>query len=229
MEPVVTPRLIVVRGPSGSGKTTVARRLFERAVRRVCLIEQDHYRFIFRPAGGGSLPNSATIHRMIEHNVMAALADGFDVILEGILSVRSYGPVLDRLFSAGVSEHFLYSFDLSLDETLRRHRTRLSTHDRLWLHRRRHAGLVSPRPPVEARTRATDPRVRVARRHRHSDHARHVLTAPTGPPDDGRASGDGLGGVDEVSDEGVDRDGTGRVDPDDGPSAGDRPAGRPVP
>ena len=127
MEPVVTPRLIVVRGPSGSGKTTVARRLFERAVRRVCLIEQDHYRFIFRPAGGGSLPNSATIHRMIEHNVMAALADGFDVILEGILSVRSYGPVLDRLFSAGVSEHFLYSFDVSLDETLRRHRTRVTT------------------------------------------------------------------------------------------------------
>ena len=98
---MVPPRLIVVRGPSGSGKSTVACRLFEGAVRRVCLIEQDHYRFIFRPAGGGSLPNSATIHRMIEHNVMAALIDGYDVILEGILSVRSYGLVLDRLFSAG--------------------------------------------------------------------------------------------------------------------------------
>lgn len=121
------PRLIVVRGPSGSGKSTVARHLFERAARRVCLIEQDHYRFIFRPAGGGSLPNSATIHRMIEHNVMAALVDGYDVILEGILSERSYGRVLDRLFSAGVSENFLYSFDVSLDETLRRHRTRPTT------------------------------------------------------------------------------------------------------
>ena len=41
--------------------------------------------------------------------------------------MRSYGPVLDRLFSAGVSEHFLYSFDVSLDETLRRHRTRVTT------------------------------------------------------------------------------------------------------
>lgn len=121
------PRLIVVRGPSGSGKSTVARHLFERAARQVCLIEQDHYRFIFRPAGGGSLPNSATIHRMIEHNVMAALTDGYDVILEGILSERSYGLVLDRLFSAGVSENFLYSFDVSLEETLRRHRTRLTT------------------------------------------------------------------------------------------------------
>ncbi len=127
MEPMVTPRLIVVRGPSGSGKSTVARRLFERAVRRVCLIEQDHYRFIFRPAGGGNLPNSATIHRMIEQNVISALTDGYDVILEGILSQRSYGLVLDRLFSAGVSENFLYSFDVTIDETLRRHRTRLAT------------------------------------------------------------------------------------------------------
>ena len=125
MESLVAPRLIVLRGPSGSGKSTVARHLFERAARRVCLIEQDHYRFIFRPAGGGSLPNSATIHRMIEQNVMTALTDGYDVILEGILSRRSYGLVLDRLFSAGVSENFLYSFDVSIEETLRRHRTRL--------------------------------------------------------------------------------------------------------
>jgi predicted kinase len=124
MDSLVGPRLIVIRGPSGSGKSTVARHLFERAARRVCLIEQDHYRFIFRPAGGGSLPNAATIHRMIEHNVMAALDDGYDVILEGILSVRSYGSVVDRLFTAGVSENFLYSFDVSIEETLRRHRTR---------------------------------------------------------------------------------------------------------
>jgi 2-phosphoglycerate kinase len=122
-ESLVTPRLIVVRGPSGPGKSTVARCLFERAGRRVCLIEQDHYRFIFRPAGGGTLPNSATIHRMIEQNVTTAPTDGCDVVLEGILSRRSYGLVLDRLFSAGVSENFLYSFDVSIEETLRRHRT----------------------------------------------------------------------------------------------------------
>ncbi len=64
---------------------------------------------------------------MIEQNVISALTDGYDVILEGILSRRSYGLVLDRLFSAGVSENFLYSFDVSIEETLRRHRTRLTT------------------------------------------------------------------------------------------------------
>ncbi|MGB8857614.1 MAG: AAA family ATPase [Ilumatobacteraceae bacterium] len=126
MESRELPLLIVVRGPSGSGKSTVARRLFERAVRRVCLIEQDHYRFIFRPAGGGSLPNSTTIHRMIEQNVISALTDGYDVILEGILSERSYGVVLDRVLSLGMSDNFLYSFDLSIEETLRRHRLRVT-------------------------------------------------------------------------------------------------------
>ena len=125
MTAAALPHFVVLRGPSGSGKSTVARQLFERASSRVCLIQQDHYRFIFRPAGGGSLPNAATIHRMIEHNVTAALADGYNVILEGILSQRSYGEVIDRLFEAGRSVNFLYSFDISIEESLRRHRTRV--------------------------------------------------------------------------------------------------------
>jgi predicted kinase len=117
-------RLIVLRGPSGSGKSTIARRLFELAKARTCLIEQDYYRFIFKPAGGGSQANAATIHRMIQHNVLAALADGYDVILEGILNVRSYGGVLDEIFAAHTSNNFLYYFDVSLPETLRRHTSR---------------------------------------------------------------------------------------------------------
>ena len=49
---------------------------------------------------------------------------GYDVVLEGILSLRSYGEVVRRLFAAGGRQPFLYSFDLHLEETLRRHRTR---------------------------------------------------------------------------------------------------------
>lgn len=44
-------KLIILRGPSGSGKSTVAKMLFDGAVRRTALIEQDHYRFIFKPPG----------------------------------------------------------------------------------------------------------------------------------------------------------------------------------
>lgn len=61
---------------------------------------------------------------MIEHNVTAALADGYDVILEGILSRRSYGEVIERILASGLSMNYLYSFDVSLDGTLRRHRSR---------------------------------------------------------------------------------------------------------
>lgn len=114
-------RLVVLRGPSGSGKSTVARELFDRAVVPTCLIDQDHYRFTFKPAGGGSRANAGTIHRMIQHNVLSALDDGYDVILEGILSVPSYAGVLAAIFEAHPSGNFVYYFDVSLEETLRRH------------------------------------------------------------------------------------------------------------
>ncbi len=117
-------KLIVLRGPSGSGKSTVAKILFKKANRRVALIDQDHYRFIFKPAGGGGKPNSDTIHKMIESDVIIALDAGYDVILEGILSVKSYSKVLDRIFVAHKGENYMYYFDISFKETVRRHNMR---------------------------------------------------------------------------------------------------------
>jgi len=119
------PKLIVLRGPSGSGKSTVAKIVFEGAKRKIALIDQDHYRFIFRPAGGGSKPNTDTIHKMILHNTLQALNDGYDVILEGILSVRSYGEVLEEMFRRHPTENYMFYFDISFEETVRRHKTRV--------------------------------------------------------------------------------------------------------
>ncbi len=118
------PKLVILRGPSGSGKTTVGKILFEGAQRPTALIEQDHYRFMFNPPGGGTKPNSDTIHHMIKHNTLQALADGYNVILEGILSVRSYGEVLEEIFRQHPSENYIFYFDISFEETLRRHQTR---------------------------------------------------------------------------------------------------------
>ncbi len=117
-------KLIILRGPSGSGKSTIAKMLFKNAGQKVCLIEQDHYRFIFKPAGGGSKANGATIHKMIKDNVLTALRDGYDVILEGILSVKSYGAVLESIFTEHPDENYIFYFDISFEETLRRHTTR---------------------------------------------------------------------------------------------------------
>jgi predicted kinase len=117
-------KLIVLRGPSGSGKSTTARALFERAKHKVAYIEQDHYRFSFKPVGGGSKRNSDTIHKMIKSDTLIALNDGYDVILEGILSVKSYAHVLDDIFVAHKGENYMYYFDISFKETLRRHNLR---------------------------------------------------------------------------------------------------------
>ncbi|MDC7219169.1 MAG: AAA family ATPase [Spirochaetales bacterium] len=117
-------KLIVLRGPSASGKTTVAKQLFEKAANRATIIHQDYYRFIFKPAGGGSKPNSQVIHKMIEHNTAAALEAGYDVILEGILSLRSYEDILKRLVENHPGESHMFYFDISLEETIRRHHSR---------------------------------------------------------------------------------------------------------
>jgi adenylate kinase family enzyme len=125
--PMSGTKLIVLRGPSGAGKSTVANRLFKQAKRKSCPIEQDHYRFIFKPAGGGSKPNSDTIHKMIQNDVQIALSDGYNVILEGILSVKSYSRVLDEIFNYHSGESYVYYFDISFEETIRRHSTRKIT------------------------------------------------------------------------------------------------------
>jgi adenylate kinase family enzyme len=117
-------KLIVLRGPSGSGKSAVAKKLFEGASRRTVHVDQDHYRFIFNPPGGGTKPNIDSIHKMIKSNTLIALEDGCDVILDGILSVKSYSEVLDEIFNKHEGESYMFYFDVSFEETLRRHSTR---------------------------------------------------------------------------------------------------------
>ncbi len=120
---------VVIRGPSRAGKSTVAERVFKAAASRTVLIQQDYYRFIFNPSGGGSKPNSAVIHRMIEQNCVSALEAGYDVILEGILSSESYKGVLERILSGHGGQCCIFYFDVSFKETARRHGTRESTAD----------------------------------------------------------------------------------------------------
>lgn len=63
---------------------------------------------------------------MIECNVLTALNEGYDVILEGILTVKSYGEILDRIFEQHPHENYIFYFDISFEETLKRHNTRES-------------------------------------------------------------------------------------------------------
>lgn len=118
-------KLIIVRGPSGSGKSTIAKALFEKAEKPVAFIAQDYYRFMFKPAGGGGKYNSSAIHQMIKNDVLIALENRYDVILEGILSEKSYGTVLEEIFKCHPAENYMFYLDVSLEETMRRHETRV--------------------------------------------------------------------------------------------------------
>lgn len=52
------------------------------------------------------------------------MEDGYDVILEGILSVKSYSKILDEIFQVHADDNYMYYFDISFSETIRRHSTR---------------------------------------------------------------------------------------------------------
>jgi len=119
-------KLIVIRGPSGSGKSTVAKALFEQAVDGTVLIGQDYYRFIFKPPGGAI--NSKSIHKMIKTDVLTCLKDGYDVILEGIFIKKSWQRVFESFFAQHKNNNFVFTYDISFEETIRRHQTKPNKH-----------------------------------------------------------------------------------------------------
>jgi adenylate kinase family enzyme len=115
-----SPKLIIIRGNSGSGKSTVAKKLRETSQRKIALVEQDNIRRIIlkeKEVDGG-----ANID-LIAQTVEFALERGYDVILEGILNFSRYGKMLERLRSLCSDTH-VYYFDISIEETLRRHATK---------------------------------------------------------------------------------------------------------
>lgn len=112
--------LILLRGNSGSGKSSVARALQQHFGRNTLLIPQDTVRremlYVRDLPGGPTAPLMEQIARWGAQNCSVT-------IIEGILYAERY----DGLFRA-LPEMFdkihAYYFDVSFEETLRRHETR---------------------------------------------------------------------------------------------------------
>lgn len=111
----------MIRGNSGSGKSSVAKAVRTAYGRGVAVVGQDNVRReILRER---DRPDGANIG-LIDLITRYSLAQGYHVVLEGILAASRYGAMLDGLRSDHPTSSAFFYLDVSFEETLRRHRTR---------------------------------------------------------------------------------------------------------
>ena len=118
--------LIILRGNSGCGKTSTARLLQRQLGYGTMLVSQDVVRReILRVKDSENNPAIQLIYDlcMYGNNV------GYTVILEGILSNKRYGAMLHQLLNDFQGETLIYYFDVSFEETVRRHATKPNAHE----------------------------------------------------------------------------------------------------
>jgi predicted kinase len=111
----------VLRGNSGAGKSTIARLVRARLTGCVAWVEQDYVRRVVLHEH--DLPDGLNIG-LIAQTVRYALDHGCDVILDGILYAAHYAAMLRALRDDHRGRTLWYWFDVSWEETLRRHATR---------------------------------------------------------------------------------------------------------
>jgi predicted kinase len=118
-------QLVIIRGNSGSGKSTVAREVREKLPGKIALIEQDYFRRIVLKEKDSA--ENTDIIVLLDQTVRFAIARGYTVILEGILSSKKYGEMLRHL--ANKFETAVLYMDVSLEETLIRHQSKSNAHE----------------------------------------------------------------------------------------------------
>ncbi|QWH06936.1 kinase [Bacillus mycoides] len=118
--------LIILRGNSASGKTTIAKELQEHFGQGTLLVSQDVVR-----------RDMLKVHDTmgnLSHDLLFEITKYGKrkcefVILEGILNSGRYGDMLKELIHYFDDDAHTYYFDLSLEETIRRHNTREKRHE----------------------------------------------------------------------------------------------------
>lgn len=116
-------KVILIRGNSGSGKTTVAKQLHTRLGSGNLLISQDTIRKELLQVK--DRPNNLAIG-LIDTMLLYGIGHCEYTIVEGILANDTYGEMLRRALLLA-DETFVYYYDLTFEETLRRHQTKKKT------------------------------------------------------------------------------------------------------
>lgn len=113
--------LIVLRGNSGSGKSTIARDLQKTMGDNTMVISQDAVRRDMLNVHDKETTPALPLLQML-------LRYGYEncetVILEGILSAERYRPLFELAQELYGENVHAYYFDLSFEETAKRHETR---------------------------------------------------------------------------------------------------------
>ena len=110
--------LIVIRGNAASGKSSTAQGIRERYGRGIAIVGQDNIRRnILREQDMAGAANIG----LIDMTARFALDHGYHVIVEGVLHAAHYGEMLTQLVHDHRGQSRCYYFDVSFDETLRRH------------------------------------------------------------------------------------------------------------
>lgn len=112
-------KLIIIRGNSGSGKSTVAKKLQHKMGYGTMLIPKDLVRREILRIKHGAKDHLTS---QLVYNIASFGCDiGYDVIVEGIFSNETYGMVLNNLIKLFKNKAYVYYFDITFEETLRRH------------------------------------------------------------------------------------------------------------
>ncbi|MCE9643064.1 MAG: kinase [Candidatus Andersenbacteria bacterium] len=111
-------KLIVLRGPSGSGKSSAARAVRDAQKQKTAIVEQDYLRRIVLKEK--DIPNGLNIE-LIKKTTLFLLDNSYNVIMEGIFDSDRYGEMLKEIIAEHPNNNYFFYFNISLEETIRRH------------------------------------------------------------------------------------------------------------
>lgn len=116
--------LIIIRGNSGSGKSTVAKQL-QLLLKNTLLVPQDVVRRDMLRVKD-NVGNSSI--ELIKQIALYGIGKVNYVIVEGILNTHKYKTMLTELINTFEETH-IYYYDISLEETIARHKTKPNKND----------------------------------------------------------------------------------------------------
>lgn len=127
-----TARLVFIRGPPGSGKSTITASVLthlRKRGNRVVHLDMDYFRLSIPGSSSGG-KNGEVAAAMLGASARAALSCGFDVVMDGLLSRRTFGSMIEGLCDEiGKERVGLFHLDVSLEEAQRRHAGRVHDAD----------------------------------------------------------------------------------------------------